>query len=272
MKKLLFLASLITIAFGCGSLSSKQQVLLVGAVHEPTAEVNTDTIYKLLTRFKPDLILIELDSTFFNPDFTFKNLFDGNEITASVRYKMNFPKSQIRPIEFTGREEYRTSIGVFPEITPEFGNIMQSLASENQLTPRHQRIISRLFHYDKIVNDLKSASLRVLNSKKADTSVDSLNYYKYASLKEISETYPQFTRTMVDSKGDTVSVRENFARYVHFEAYQRNEAMSRNSITYIRNNPGKRIVILVGSAHRPYILRELREQGIAVLELTEVLR
>lgn len=226
--------------------------------------MNADSIYEVLLKFKPDIILVELDSSFFYDDFTFNTLFNGNEMIATTRYKMNYPNTQIRPIEFEGREKYRDIIGIYPELAQEFGEAIQQLIANHQISFDDRASINKLVYYDSLVNVLKLSSLQIINSPSSDTIVDSLNYYKYVKLKDISTRYDVFAiNNFIDSKGDTTSLRENFALFADFEVNKRNESLARNSIHMIEAFPNKRIIILVGFAHRPYILKKLTEKGIS---------
>ena len=110
---------------------------------------------------------------------------------------------------------------------------------------------------------MKAEKISIINGKKVNKIVDSLNYYKYVKLKEISDKYPEFSlNKMIDSKNDTVSVKHNFDLYVDFEMNKRNNALANNSLEIIKNNPNKKIIILVGFAHKSYIQRFLNEKGI----------
>jgi hypothetical protein len=258
-----FLALLFLIAFKSCTESKEGNILLLGTVHEATPNLNADSIYTVLKDFKPDLILIELDSTFFYEDFTFRTLFNGNEIIAVSRYKMNFPKTEIRPIEFEGREEYRQQIGIFPEITYDFAKVLEQLHSSGSLTEKENYAITRLFFYDSLNNNIKAEKLSIINQKKTDVIIDSLNFYKYNKLKELSNKYPAFhLKKMVDSKNDTVSVKDNFDLYVDFEMNKRNNALAQKAANLINAHPNKRIIILVGFAHKSYILRYLKNKDI----------
>lgn len=263
--KNLFLTVALFCFFSCHS-NGENRVLLVGTVHNATQNVNADSIYNLLLKFKPDIILMELDSTFFYDDFTYKTLFDGNEMIATTRYKMNFPNVQIRPIEFERREEYRQEMGIYPEITNAFGAILQQLMQSKSLTNEEEKSIKKLFFYDSIITVLKSEKLSVINQIETNTIVDSLNYYKYVKLKELSDNYPVFsTTTLEDAKKDTVSVKQNFDLYVDFEMNKRNSALAKHAAEIIQQYPSKKIIILVGFAHKSYILNALRKNGIQCL-------
>ncbi len=260
----MFLVLIALLSMSCNNYATTEKnVLLLGTVHTPTAKLNADSIYAVLHQWKPDIILMELDSSFFYDDFTYKTLFNGNEMIATVRYKMHFPNVAIRPIELTNRETLRDQLGVYPEITTEFGTTLQELANTNQLNEVEQKNLSQLFYYDSLINLLKQESLKVINTKKTDIIVDSLNFYKYVKLQEIAQNHSIFnTKQLVDAKKDTVSILDNFNLYVDFEMNKRNNALANNALTFIKNNPTKRILILVGFAHKSFIHSVLRKEQI----------
>ena len=262
--KLISLAVSLLFLISCNNpKNDSPNVLLLGTVHNPTKNVTADSIYDILQKFKPDIILMELDSTFFYEDFTYKFLFNGNEMVATTRYKMQHPEVQLRPIEFEGRETYRDQIGIYPEITLEFGSILQQLSQTNRLNNNEKEYLRELFYYDSLNTRLKEEKLSVINDPKTDLIVDSLNHYKYLKLKQVSDNHVIFKTTkLLDAKKDSVSVKENFDLYVDFEMNQRNNALANNSIAIIKQNPNKKIIILVGFAHKSFILKAFKKQGI----------
>ena len=264
MKLILSFFMLIVVCCSCNTSPQEPAVLLVGTVHNATNKVNADSIYKVLEQFRPDMILIELDSSFFYDDFTYKTLFNGNEVIATTRYKMHHPEVAIRPIEFEGRETYREQKGLFPEIPLEFGAAIEQLTKTRQLTATDQKAIDKLLYYDSIVSQLKQADLKTINTASTDMYVDSLNFYKYEQLSNIAKRYPIFQQPFLDAANDSTILRDNFLAYAHFEAVQRNEALSNHTIAFIKGNPTKKIIILVGFAHRSYVRKALAEEKIKI--------
>lgn len=265
MKLILSFLTLIAVCCSCNTSPKEPAVLLVGTVHNATNKINADSIYKVLEQFRPDMILIELDSSFFYDDFTYKTLFDGNEVIATTRYKMHHPEVAIRPIEFEGRETYREQKGLFPEIPLEFGGAIEQLTKTRQLTATDQQAIDKLLYYDSIISQLKQADLKTINTTATDMYVDSLNFYKYEQLSNIAKRYPIFLQPFLDAANDSSILRDNFLAYAYFEAVQRNEALSNHATAFIKANPTKRIVILVGFAHRSYVRKALTAQKINVV-------
>lgn len=62
-----------------------------------------------------------------------------------------------------------------------------------------------------------------------------------------------------------MSVKQNFDLYVDFEMNKRNSALAKHAAAIIQQNPSKKIIILVGFAHKSYILNALRKNGIQCL-------
>ncbi len=243
------------------------ETVVLGTIHFPTKKVNADSIYTILNDFKPDIILLEADSSNFYPDFTFRHLYDENEYIAVVRYKMKKPGTQIRPIEFEGRNTYRKTIGIFSEPGDAFQKAMNNLITQKQFTAYQQDLLDRLIRFERLAQNLKSESLRLINNPQSDNIIDSLNHYKYKGLKEIVSNHPVFHETkMIDSKKDTTTVRDNFILWSDFEGNMRNQAIASNALNIINQNPGKRIIVLTGFFHRSYVLNKLKENNIKVRE------
>ena len=47
------------------------EICLVGTKHDPCPYFDSDSVYAILSRVAPDVILIEMDSSFFDRDFRF---------------------------------------------------------------------------------------------------------------------------------------------------------------------------------------------------------
>ena len=52
-------------------MQGQTEVCLVGTKHNPCTYFNSDSVYAILLRVQPDVVLMELDSTFFDKNFRF---------------------------------------------------------------------------------------------------------------------------------------------------------------------------------------------------------
>lgn len=270
-KQLIHLAtSLILIFISLNHALAQPKVVVLGSVHFPTQKVNADSIYSILQKFQPDIILLEADSTNFYDDFTFKHLYDENEYIATVRYKMKNPLVNIRPIEFEGRNSYRKSIGIYPEAGPVWQKLNQ-LNNEKKFNKEEQKIWDELAYLDSVASAYKNASLQGINQPKIDQIINNLIISKYLSIKKIVDTNPIFAESkLIDAKKDTVTMRQYFALWANFEGNLRNNAIANNVMKQIKLNPGKKIIVITGFYHRPFILNKLAENKIPTHEFYQI--
>lgn len=92
----------------------RTELIIIGNVHEAAPNYNADTLYTILEKIKPDIILHEIDSSFFTKKFKFKYPSGNNEQRASRKYSGKHPATLIRPFEFEGRNQYRRAAGMVP--------------------------------------------------------------------------------------------------------------------------------------------------------------
>lgn len=95
---------------GLGRAAGQTEVCLVGTRHEPCAYFNSDSVHVILSRVRPDVVLMELDSSFFDRNFRFDlerypDLLSTNETIAAHRYQQE-QGVDLRPFEITGRNEW----------------------------------------------------------------------------------------------------------------------------------------------------------------------
>lgn len=118
--------------------SKKTELVLLGTVHQPIENFTPDSLYNILVKIQPDLILFEVDSSFFTEEFEFNTTWESNENIAVVKYMKNFDVD-VRPYEFTGRNEYRIKIGSRPTDGKAI-EMLDSLYKGNQLDSLNQKV------------------------------------------------------------------------------------------------------------------------------------
>lgn len=124
MKLQFLLLCLLTMLLSCKSQSeshsSKIELTIIGSRHNATNEINADSIYNILEKIKPDLILLESGPHEYDSDFTFIKSYEGNEAEAVEKYQRLHSEVNVRPIDITARNEQRKRIGIYscyPNIT-----------------------------------------------------------------------------------------------------------------------------------------------------------
>ncbi|PNQ72566.1 hypothetical protein C1T31_10445 [Hanstruepera neustonica] len=229
----------------------KKELVLLGTVHQPVANFTPDSLYNILVKIKPDLILFEVDSSFFTKNFEFKKTWDSNENIATVTY-MNTFDVDVRPYEFTGRNAYRLKIGSRPTDS-KASQLLDSLYKNKQLNALDTKIYERFLNINDSLNAFAYLGARAFNSAETDNTASMRQAYQYKDLLGIMDKYPIFHETYyVKPDGDSISYFEGYKRASEFWDL-RNQTMAKNILHFIQDADYQRIVVLNGYFHRYYL-------------------
>ncbi|OPC68988.1 hypothetical protein [Elizabethkingia occulta] len=249
------------------------RVIILGTIHYGAENINTESVYKILSNFKPDIILLEAESNIFEKENMLKTDFDGisnNEFQATLRYQKENPGVQIKPAELEGRNNYRKELGIYPEAGFVFNKIEElDKKGEIKLSEQEKKHLSQLDTYWNSVENIAKQDLKTVNSKQSDALVDSLMKYQYNRTRDIVNNHNEFTKLRLLSsknKKDTITYKEYFNNWSNFEGNIRNEGIAKNVIKYYKENPGKKIILLTGFKHRFFIKKYLESQNIKTIE------
>ncbi|OPB92800.1 hypothetical protein [Elizabethkingia occulta] len=249
------------------------RVIILGTIHYGSENINTESVYKILSNFKPDIILLEAESNIFEKENMLKTDFDGisnNEFQATLRYQKENPGVQIKPAELEGRNNYRKELGIYPEAGFVFNKIEElDKKGEIKLSEQEKKHLSQLDTYWNSVENIAKQDLKTVNSKQSDALVDSLMKYQYNRTRDIVNNHNEFTKFRLLSsknKKDTITYKEYFNNWSNFEGNIRNEGIAKNVIKYYKENPGKKIILLTGFKHRFFIKKYLESQNIKTIE------
>jgi hypothetical protein len=75
------------------------RIIILGTIHYGAENINAKSVYTILSDFKPDIILLEAESSIFEKECA-KTDFDGinnNEFQATLKYQKENPGVQINP-------------------------------------------------------------------------------------------------------------------------------------------------------------------------------
>ncbi|PKH49214.1 hypothetical protein CXF68_00270 [Tenacibaculum sp. Bg11-29] len=255
-KIIVVLLTLITI-LSC-KIEKATEIIVIGALHKPAPNFNSDILFDILEDVKPDFILRELDSSFFTAKFKYKKKPNSNEGIASEKYAKKYPTIQLRPYEFEGRNEYRINIGSRP--TDGFTTkLLDSLNKANLLSVSEAKIHDKYNALLEPLIVLASKSPENFNNPTTDSICAERQYYQYKMLTKITNKRDEF-KTYFHKKpnGEKISYREGFQLAGDFWDL-RNQTMAKNIMRISEQNQGKRIVVLCGFMHRYYILNQLKE-------------
>lgn len=241
-------------------VQGQTEVCLVGTKHEPCAYFNSDSVYAILLRVQPDVVLMELDSSFFDKNFRFDlekypDLLSTNENIGAHRYQQE-QGVDLRPFEITGRNEWYREHRYFERQDSMWRDVM-SLYRADKLSRKNwedMELILQVMNY----NDMKFASPRDMNSSMTMGYLSLREYILYQKLVSIVETEELLSRW------------RSFVRLWSSRWYERNVVMAANIRRMAKLYPGKRLLVLVGLEHKPGLLKLLKEcEGVELKEYWE---
>jgi len=251
--------------------SNESSIVILGTIHSDAEKINSDSIYSVLSRFKPDIILLEVEQQVFEKANTLKKDFDGrdsNEIQAVLTYQQQHPHVEIKPAELEGRNSYRKYLGIYSEAGFVFKKI-DELQNQGKLSRQEHADYSLLDKYWIVTEEIARQDLKTINSVQSDRIVDSLMFYQYIKTKEIVNNHDEFKNYKLISsreKGDTITFREYYNKWADFEGSFRNDAIAKNVLRYYKEHPTKKIILLTGFKHRFYVKKYLARQGVITSE------
>jgi len=165
MKKILLFV-LIVLSITCFAQNS--DVIVIGNVHTPMPNYNADSLFKIMERIKPDIILHEIDGSYFTADFKFKDPSKENEQNASEKYVAKHPAALLRPFEFEGRNEYRRAKEIKQSENPTM-DLLDSLYTAGSLTKKQADIVAEYKRLTEQLNSFGYKSAKEFNNKHTDS-------------------------------------------------------------------------------------------------------
>ncbi|MFZ1807984.1 MAG: hypothetical protein WAU36_12205 [Cyclobacteriaceae bacterium] len=249
MRSIVLLIFIDLLFYNC--TSKKTELVLLGTVHEPIQNFTPDSLYNILVKIKPDLILFEVDSSFFTDEFKFKKTWESNENIATVKYMSHFDVD-VRPYEFTGRNEYRKEIGSRPTDALA-SELLDSLFRSNQLDSLNKKIYQRFLEINDSLNSFAYLGARAFNNSRTDRIAQVRQQYQYEEFLKIMKEYPIFSNTyFLKGDNDSISYAQGYQRASEFWDL-RNQTMAKNILQFVNQYEGSRIIVLNGYYHRYYL-------------------
>lgn len=240
---------------------AKTEVIIIGSIHKPTKKYTSEVLAKILFQLKPHLILVELDSSYFDEDWNLKKLYGGLEETAVLDVKKQFD-IKIRPFDIEGRVKFYIEKNFF-ELEKELFATLEELYTNKKLSSETAFLYGYISDFFKIRESFYSEMpLEVFNSISFDILNERGRYFVNESIKKIIDK--------------TVSLKK-FKDYWRSENdfwEKRNNVMAKNIQKYVHDFPDRRIVVIVGVEHRSYLkgLLSPEQNGYVLKEYWEILK
>ncbi len=241
---------ILSLKLACAQNPEPSVICIIGTSHTSTGFCNVQVLDSVLNRVKPDLILVELDSSFFTSDFQFDTvkrpymLKEGHaspEDIASNNYRKSH-KASMRPFDITGRNDFYRENDFFNRQDSMYKDIAR-YGLGGQLSERNQSDFSLLCKSLENVNDLEITTLRELNSEMLMNFLEIQEFIYLNKPLEIVETT------------DSLKKHAGFAHLQKDFWEKRNDTMIKNILHF--TNEYRRIVVLTGNLHRYYLVKGL---------------
>lgn len=245
MQKLFLSITLVlfvSIAFAQTSLT------IIGTQHDPTPHFNSDSIYNVLLKIKPDVILQELDASLMDDEGNYIGYgatMGGNEKLASLRYRSVNPNVIFRRFDIEDRNHYY-QVNNTMAMEGKVGKSMDSLYRIGALSQDNLVLRQAFGQVNYRLHQLDQSDIYGLNDENYMTIAEERQRVMYSNLLQIVSSTPQL-------KKYTDFQKEDGDFWV-----RRNERMIHNISEYIKQFPGKKIVILTGSFHKYYLTNGLK--------------
>jgi hypothetical protein len=223
------------------------ELLIVGTAHFGNPNITKDTIYNVLTKFQPDIILWEVNADF-KPHWCLFN----------IGYKLNILKL---PIEMLALHKFRKRFKSVPIIGfDSIKNRLEFSNYNNKVTEKYIEILDKTtmenkdsvqYTYNKLlrneyIQNLWTNSLEEINSETIYNKFGKLQRMEYQIL-ELAEKY------ITDKK-----IVNDYKELLDFSCL-RNNNMVHKIKEVIKKNKGNRIVVITGLNHKYFLVDQLQK-------------
>jgi hypothetical protein len=246
MKTLILIILTLFLSFN-NSRADSTEVIIIGTVHYETENFNTDSLYNIFVDLKPDLILMESDASYMTEDFLLRPGYEdiANETRAVTKYLLE-SKPLLRPYDIENRDHFlfntnrrRTERNFFEELS--------SLYSDGDLSEDAFRLTDELMLSMDEAQSMTFSTPFHINQEENKEIIEKINYYDFEVVGDIIRSTPE------------LSSYDTYWKEVNDFWMVRNNAMVENIKKHIKDFQGRRIIVLCGFAHKPYLEEGLKD-------------
>jgi hypothetical protein len=222
-------------------------IVVFGTVHSKTNYYDVQIICNIIKKVNPDLILVELDSSFFTSDMAVKPEFENisleNKAVSDYIKEIFVP---IRPYDIEGRNKIYEKQNYF-KLQKDLSAELNRAVQDSLLDSKSYILLDAVYRFDDIAKSFYSESPGVINSSACDVAIESKNYYDGEGMLQIVSSVPALSG------------------FIEFCKFKRDFWISRNNtmvkkITMWKNQlHPKTILVLCGFEHRYYLRNGLEK-------------
>ncbi len=222
-------------------------IVVVGTVHSETSNFTVQTLCRIIDQVKPDLILVELDSSFFTPSMTIKPEYAGASLENRATGKcVQAHGISLRPYDIEGRNRIYEQHDYF-NLQKDASRALDRVAQDSLLNPEARILFDAIIRFDEIGHAFGSERPEIINSEACDIAMESKQYYAGDGMVRVVASVPSLNQFV------------EFCRFRRDFWVTRNDAMVRNILHWTRLLRPKTALVLCGFEHRYYLRRALRK-------------
>jgi hypothetical protein len=239
------------------SINDTTSIVILGTVHNRTEKFTNDSLLNIIKRVNPDLILMELDSSFFTESMSIKPEFQkiSLENTVLTDY-LKYYKVQVRPYDIEGRNKTYNENRYF-ELQKELSKALNKARQEDLIQGEARILLNAIDRFDNITAAYASDYPDVINSSACSVAMESKQYYANEGMIRIVTSVP---------------ILNQFVKFVTFKRdfwIKRNDTMVSKILYWNKLIQPKTILVICGFEHKYYLsnsLKNLSEKNYKVKE------
>ncbi|MEP7146390.1 MAG: hypothetical protein ABI792_05230 [bacterium] len=241
--------------------ADETQIIIIGTVHVPTYNYDSDTLLSILNKINPNVILVECDTSYMTGDFQLKEdiKYSFPETQAITEY-LQTKQAELRPYDIPGRDIFLNDVER-KMYERSFLRDVEFLSMKNKLNNNAIGILNKILAMMDISREMANAKSTYINSPEGSRKIDSINYYTYAGFGNLINSVPELLR-----------YRSYWANENNYWE-NRNNIMLENIFQFAKYFEGKKIVVLCGFAHKNLLknglLKKAGNENLMVKEFME---
>lgn len=214
---------------------------VIGTQHQPTDHTNSNDLYQALNKIKPDVVLMELESSTMSPSGDF--LINSNEIepTAVKRLQKNYAVL-VRPFDYKDRNKFYNDNKVFLRESS-FFHTLDSIYNNKLMDSISLITYEQFIKINSILNEVMTGDLKEINSTVAQQICKLRQDFNYRQ-----------TLNLICYRNKYMKRWAGFWKLDSDFWTFRNQTMVDNILAYCREFKNKRIVVLTGATHKYFLM------------------
>jgi hypothetical protein len=216
-------------------------IVIVGTVHSETSNFKVETLCRIIDGVRPDLILVELDSSFMTPSMNIKPEFSNVSLeNRAIRDCAQAHAIPLRPYDIEGRNKIYEQHNYF-NLQRDLSRALDQALKDSLLGDGAIMLLDAIIRFDDIGHTFGSERAEIINSAACDIAMESKQYYAGTGMMQIVASVP--------------SLRQ-FSEFCKFKRdfwITRNDEMAKSIVHWANLFRPKTVVVLCGFEHRYYL-------------------